>query len=300
MDTKTHNNLTVLYTSGQGHFEQRPWQCPNPKHDEIRVASVYTGVCRSDIDMMQGNFGPLPIHMMGHEGVAEVIELGVSVTDVKIGDYVATRGEPAYAEQYCVRSKEYVKIPECDPKYILEPVACGINCITQNLDLIKSKQRGRMLINGTGFLARVIDQTLRNLDLTFEIEVLGTHNQEYWGSLLVKQARGHYDVVIDLSARDLVNQDIFAANAVYVYASQKTMTTDLRYLLWNAVTVICPSPRTDNFYSAMLLARDWVQANSLDVQDFWTQAYTRENFQEAFSDGLNRSNNYSRGYIKWR
>ena len=38
----------------------------------IEVKALMTGVCRSDIDMMNGNFGPLPLEMQGHEGLGEV------------------------------------------------------------------------------------------------------------------------------------------------------------------------------------------------------------------------------------
>jgi threonine dehydrogenase-like Zn-dependent dehydrogenase len=120
-----------LQTTGLGFFEEVEYDVPSFGTDEILVRAVMTGVCRSDIDMMQGNFGPLPLSMQGHEGLGKVIGRGLNVKDVDIGDFVATRGEPAYADVYNVRKNEYVKVPEADPKYILEPVACGINLINQ-------------------------------------------------------------------------------------------------------------------------------------------------------------------------
>ena len=39
--------------------------------------------------------------MHGHEGLGQVVvRSGVHDYDIKIGDYVATRGEPAYADYY--------------------------------------------------------------------------------------------------------------------------------------------------------------------------------------------------------
>ena len=108
-----------------------------------------TGVCRSDIDMMMGNFGPLPLGMQGHEGLGQVTRVGSLVTDVKEGDYVATRGEPAYADYYNVRSDEFVVVPELDSKYILEPVACGINCI---VDDFKNRANTKTIILALCFL----------------------------------------------------------------------------------------------------------------------------------------------------
>ena len=50
-----------LQTTGQGYFEDVDYNKPEPGPYEIEVRAVMTGVCRSDIDMMQGNFGPLPL-----------------------------------------------------------------------------------------------------------------------------------------------------------------------------------------------------------------------------------------------
>ena len=126
-----------LQTTGQGYFEEVTYDIPPLTENEICVRAVMTGVCRSDIDMMQGNFGPLPLHMQGHEGLGEVIGIGANITNVKFGDFVATRGEPAYADIYNVRKDEYVQVPEAHPRYILEPVACGINAV--DVDLICGK-----------------------------------------------------------------------------------------------------------------------------------------------------------------
>ena len=45
-----------LQTTGQGFFEEVIYDVPPLNEDEICVRAVMTGVCRSDIDMMQGNF----------------------------------------------------------------------------------------------------------------------------------------------------------------------------------------------------------------------------------------------------
>ena len=90
----------ILYTNGKGAFVETGWVKPEPTDNDIEVRAIMTGVCRSDIDMMTGGFGPLPLEMSGHEGVGQVIQVGTNVVDVKVGDYVATRGEPAYSDYY--------------------------------------------------------------------------------------------------------------------------------------------------------------------------------------------------------
>jgi hypothetical protein len=129
---------------------------------------------------------------------------------------------------------------------------------------------------------------------------VGNHNKEIWGDKLSTNYTGKFDVVIDLGNKDLFNEDIYNPDALYYYAAQKQTHTDLRYLLWNAVSIICPSPRATTFHRAMTLARDWIQSNELNVDAFWTKGYDRDTqWAQAFIDADNRPANYNRGYIKW-
>lgn len=293
----------VLATEGKGFFYETDYNVPPLTEDEICVRAVMTGVCRSDIDMMQGNFGPLPIHMQGHEGLGKVIGIGANIKDVAIGDYVATRGEPAYSDVYNVREFEYVKVPEANPKYILEPVACGINVVQQAVsDIYKRSGEGkRLLILGSGFLAWVAYNTIRLNRLDFDITVVGNNNKELWGDLLSDSYKGTFDVVIDLSSKtDVFDKPIVNNEALIVFGSQKTVTTDFSNLLWKACTMVFPSPRTDRFYDCMKDAAIWIENGELEVDSFWTKGYNRTTeWQQAFADGVNRPNGYSRGYIKW-
>ena len=58
--------------------------------------------------------------MQGHEGLGKVIEVGKKVDRSIIGSYVATRGESAYADEYNVRDREYVRSLSAGEEYILE------------------------------------------------------------------------------------------------------------------------------------------------------------------------------------
>ena len=58
----------------------------------------------------------------------------------------------------------WVKVPEADPKYIIEPVACAVNIeefCRRELEDQREKKCKRMLIIGSGFLAKVFYQTIR-------------------------------------------------------------------------------------------------------------------------------------------
>ena len=299
--------VKILHTTGHGSFAETDYDCPDQFDDGIIVQAVMTGVCTSDVAMMQGEFGPLPLHMQGHEGLGQVIAVGANVkTQVKAGDYVATRGEPAYADQYPVREGEFVIVPEAEPKYILEPVACGVNIVKQNIDLIRGKSHGRCLIIGSGFLAWVAYHTIKLEFLRFEkLEVWGNSNRDLWdkeGVLVSEPSLDQYDVIIDIREHDLVlKRNLLAPRGIWVIAAEKDpITTTFGQLLWNANTILMPSPRHPGFIEAMSNARIWIKTNNLKVDTFWTKCYNRNTeWQQAFEDGLNRPQGYSRGYIKW-
>jgi D-arabinose 1-dehydrogenase-like Zn-dependent alcohol dehydrogenase len=296
----------ILYTTGDGNFVETGWDKPEPSPTEIEVKALMTGVCRSDIDMMVGEFGPLPLEMSGHEGIGQVTKVGASVEGVQVGDYVATRGEPAYSDYYNVKPFEYVRIPEAHPRYILEPVACGINLIEQAKTYLQDRQGrhddNRMLIIGSGFLAWVAYHTMRLNGYIFHVDVLGHSNQKLWGNKLLSNTIANYDVVVDLSGNyELGTQINLNNNAVIVDGVGKAVSKqEAQAQLWKSVTTIKPSPRNPKFIDCMHMARYWIENGYLEVDSFWTRSYNRTTeWQQAFADGMDRPSGYSRGYIKW-
>ena len=296
--------VKILHTKGDGKFEEGDFDVPDIKPDQIRVKSIYTGVCRSDIDMMNGDFGPLPLNMQGHEGLGEVLEIGSDVKDIDVGDYVATRGEPAYADQYNADKGTYVSVPEADPKYIIEPVACGLNVVMQEEEQFEKRNSkdSRIAIIGSGFLSWVVYQYL-TANYFFQIDVIGSHNKERWGNNLKDNFEGTYDIVIDLNTRDEVFvRDIIKPQGLVVLGAEKTnkITTSFSKLLWNAVTVIFPSPRQQNFQRCMKMAVNMIEKGALNIDKFWSKGYDRQTeWQDAFKEGDQRMPGYSRGYIEW-
>ncbi len=296
--------VRLLYTTGNGKFEEtRTYNIPDTKSDEIRVRAVMTGVCRSDIAMMNGTFGPLPLHMQGHEGLGQVIQTRKNcIEGVRVGDYVATRGEPGYADEYNVKAEQYVKVPEADPKWILEPVACGINCIVQATQHYNNESKTALIL-GSGFLAKIVHQTLKKTFPSIRIDVVGSSNKKYFTNLHSSVPNKTYDVVVDLKDNDTVfNTDCVNENALVIMATEKSkpISTDFSNLLWKACTMVFPSPRANTFHLSMILARNWIQDGSLVVDDLWDRGYSRETeWQQAFEDANNRNGNYGRGYIIW-
>lgn len=291
--------VRCLQTTGQGHFVEVEYDKPEPGPTEIEVKAILTGVCRSDIDMMQGNFGPLPLSMQGHEGLGIVTKIGSNVTGIAKGDYVATRGEPAYADYYNVRANEYVQVPEAHPRYILEPVACGINCV---VDDFQDRADTKTLILGSGFLAWVVYNNLKMHFPEMEVDVLGSNNEELWGDKLLIATTESYDNVIDLSGKYGIGNGIqLNNNALIIDAVGKAVShQEAQAQLWKACTTIKPSPRTPKFINAMYQARWMIENGELEVDSFWTRAYNRNiEWEQAFADGVNRPSGYSRGYLQW-
>lgn len=295
VDSPTVGDIVrALTTDGKGTFFESTYTIPELHEGDILVKAAMTGVCRSDIAMMQGEFQLLPASMHGHEG------LGINVAT---GEYVATRGEPAYADYYVARKDTYVTVPELDPKYIVEPVACGINVVLNSLEELKKRQNTNLVILGSGFLARVAHQTLKILKLEFNIDVVGHSNKDYWSDLLIEHPKSYeYDVVIDLSEKNTLEIVNIAENGLIIMAAEKStgMLTSFGDWLWKNVTMQFPSPRAKTFIQAMHLAVTWTELEKLNLDNIWTRSYNRTNeWKQAFEDAVNRPNGYSRGYIKW-
>ena len=294
--------VKCLQTTGQGYFEEVDYELPALGATDICVRAIMTGVCRSDIDMMQGNFGPLPLSMQGHEGLGQVVGVGSQVADVEKGNFVATRGEPAYADFYNVRKDEYVWIPEANPRYIIEPVACGINVVDQAWQQIRERSDGKILIIGSGFLAWVAFHRLTMQRPLMNIDVLGSSNLELWGDRLLLGTTESYDVVIDLTGKYELGTEInLNNNAIIIDGVGKAVSREeSQQQLWKACTTIRPSPRNPKFHQCMKDAVWMLENGYLEVDSFWTKCYNRTTeWQEAFADGKDRPSGYSRGYIKW-
>ena len=314
MDTRTAGVSTMktrlFYTTGNRDIIETIWDKPEPNSRQIEVKNIITGVCRSDIDMYTGAFQTLPKEIQGHEGLGIVTKVGNNIYNVNEGDIVATRGEPSFADYYNANENTYVKVPSTDPKYIIEPVACGINIYEEVSGSIKFEDD--IIILGTGFLAQVIYETIRNNGIGNNIVIVGRANKKYWKLQNVELCHNRknispqtsFDIIFDLSDDPDYLENLISINdeAIIVLAAEKhpAAILPMSKLLWKAVTIIFPSPRNANFIEAMKLAVDLIDNGIIDTESMWTQEYKRDTeVKAAFEDGLNRTRGYSRGYIRW-
>ena len=83
--------------------------CDAPGRNEVRVRMAASGVCHSDLSVINGTIpSAMPI-LIGHEGAGVVEEIGEGVRNVAPGDHVALSFVPNCRECFfCVRGQAYL------------------------------------------------------------------------------------------------------------------------------------------------------------------------------------------------
>ena len=305
--------VKLLYTTGKNDLCETIWNKPEPAKDEIEVKAVMTGLCSSDVAMYQGTFTTLPMDIQGHEGLGIVSKVGSLVEanmGLKTGDIVATRGEPGFADYYNAKMGTFIKVPKADPKYILEPVACGINVANAVYNHSEDKEQ-KIAIIGTGFLARVTHYVLKRAGYK-NFYVYGKAYPEHWekqdvvrmthtGFHLQMPTGIHgFDAFIDYTSKpQYITSNYVNENGIFVMAAEKKVDNiDFSKYLWNNITIKFPSPRDKTFIDSMRYARECIKSGSLKVSDMWEKEYERDDAKNAFE---NKANGIDKGrtYIKW-
>ena len=75
---------TALVTAGDAQFSAETVELGDPEANEVLVAIKASGVCHTDLDMLNRRFP----HVMGHEGAGVVLACGPGVDHVAPGDAV--------------------------------------------------------------------------------------------------------------------------------------------------------------------------------------------------------------------
>ncbi len=80
-----------------------------PKAGEVLVKMAATGVCHSDLSVINGTL-PLPLPMvLGHEGAGVVDQVGEGVTNVQPGDHVVLSFQPVCGSCFfCLRNERHL------------------------------------------------------------------------------------------------------------------------------------------------------------------------------------------------
>jgi S-(hydroxymethyl)glutathione dehydrogenase/alcohol dehydrogenase len=81
----------------------------DPGPGQVRVAIKATGVCHSDLSVMNGTIPQPAPCVLGHEGAGEVVEVGPGVTDVAVGDHVIAVWVPPCGKcNFCLTGQAYL------------------------------------------------------------------------------------------------------------------------------------------------------------------------------------------------
>jgi S-(hydroxymethyl)glutathione dehydrogenase/alcohol dehydrogenase len=87
--------MKALVTRELDQFQVEEVSLASPKAGELRIKMAATGVCHSDLSVINGTL-PLPKPMvLGHEGAGVITEVGEGVTGFEVGDHVVLSFAPA-------------------------------------------------------------------------------------------------------------------------------------------------------------------------------------------------------------
>jgi threonine dehydrogenase-like Zn-dependent dehydrogenase len=130
---------------------------PSPDAGQVRIKLEGCGVCASNVEPWQGqpwSTYPGEAGGLGHEGWGIVDMVGTGVTDVTVGDRVATLTGHSFAQYDVAGSDSVVKLPDelAGKPFPGEPLGCAFN-IFRRAD-IRAGQT--VAIIGIGFLGAVL------------------------------------------------------------------------------------------------------------------------------------------------
>ncbi|WP_328989872.1 zinc-dependent alcohol dehydrogenase family protein [Kribbella sp. NBC_01245] len=207
---------------------------PTPRPRDVVIQVVATGICGTDLHILEGEFAPsLPV-VPGHEFAGRVVEIGADVTEVAVGDAVAV--DPSlycFECYYCQRGQanlcerwnaigitepggaaEFARAPvgncfklpdglDVATAALVEPLACAV----RGFDVLPLKLGTNYLIYGAGTMglmmmelakrAGAIDVSVVDLNpARLETARLLGCTAAVTSSAEVERARG-WDVVID-------------------------------------------------------------------------------------------------------
>lgn len=304
----TYGNKTLRF------FDDIPFD-ESIKDDEILIQTILCGVCRSDIAAYASWEDQMPFLRQGHEGLGRVVRIGKNLRhEVKEGDLVSTWSDPAYADFYKARYNEFVIVPEVNKKYILQPSACAVNigrkCLNEFGHHPYKNPPPKILLIGSGFMSFVLFQYFNHYGVG--LDIVGSSLENIWKGFGVELKKfddleGQYDIVIDLSSKAINFENCVKyakEEGIICYAATpfSPVTTNFFEACWKCLKIIMPSPRNSDFNHSMKLTRDLIKEGIISVDSLWTQEYDRKSTQavlQAFTDGVDRKNDYIRGYINW-
>lgn len=314
-----HTNLIHSFEKGKLSWEI--FDLPELQSHQFIIKTKYCGICRNDIGAYMDQAFRMPLGRQGHEGVGLIVRVHEKYNGkFKVGDIVSTfDSDPCFGEFYLSDDSKTVLIPELSPKYIMEPIACALNILIKTITTVigttqQDVLQPKILLIGSGFMSLLIKQYCDYLGI--EIEVAGTHHREHWKKfdINLKPFRFYIDksetfnAVIDLSGHmnyyPQIVSKLTEVGATICFAStpHEDIILDFNASAWKDLTYVFPSPRSISFIDIMELGVKLIKENILETEFLWTKGYKFDDIHECkqgFEDGVNRSENYLKGYIQF-
>jgi|GEM_PF-4297805 len=270
--------------------------------DEVLVQGRICGFCKSDVETIMGK-NDVPVELFGHEGVGTIVEKGCDVKFLE-GDIIATYGSGCYGDYYKVKDSELVKVSELSPNYIVQPLATMFNVFSA---VCRSGEVSRILVYGCGSNALLLAKILSHHRIGFDF--VGRHNIEFLESLGGKRVENpkdsFYNSVVEISGKQGAYSTILnyvCDGGVIIGAAnpEEKESLNLFDFSWKAVTIVFPSPRSNNFRSEFIRSGLLLNAGLITVSDIFEKGYNRNDpnqLQEALEDRI--SHKIKKGYLFW-
>ncbi|UXN71152.1 zinc-binding dehydrogenase [Devosia neptuniae] len=151
--------LQAAVVTGPGLFRIETHDLPLPGPDQVRIRLEGCGVCASNLTPWAGpDWMKFPTEPggLGHEGWGIIDAVGAGVTDLAIGDRVATLSYHSYASHDIAEADAVVKLPPelDDMPFPGEPLGCAMN-IFKRAGISPGQT---VAIVGIGFLGALLTQ----------------------------------------------------------------------------------------------------------------------------------------------
>jgi threonine dehydrogenase-like Zn-dependent dehydrogenase len=151
--------LQAAVVTGPGLFRIETHELPLPEPDQVRIRLEGCGVCASNLTPWAGpDWMKFPTEPggLGHEGWGIIDAVGEAVTDLALGDRVATLSYHSYASHDIAEADAVVKLPPelDDVPFPGEPLGCAMN-IFKRAGISPGQT---VAIVGIGFLGALLTQ----------------------------------------------------------------------------------------------------------------------------------------------
>ena len=314
--------MSAAIVTGPGEMvvESRP--LPEPGPGQVRVRLEGCGVCASNLTPWAGpewmKFPPEP-GGLGHEGWGTIDAGGDGVTDLAIGDRVATLSYHSYATHDVADAAAVVKLPpELDGMaFPGEPLGCAMNIFKRSA----IKAGDTVAVVGIGFLgalliqlalgagARVIAIGRRQtaLDLAAELGAETIPMDDHWRIIeAVKQATDGAlcDVVIEAVGKqwplDLAAELTRERGRLVIagYHQDGPRQVNMQMWNWRGLDVINAHEREREVYVQGI--RDAVEAvtqGRLDPNRLYTHTFPLEQLDQALNSTRDRPDGFLKALV---